>query len=625
MIEYKVREKRDSGTNPYPKISYFTDEDEFVITQTIAKIVKDDNLNVLAYNICADHIHLLLVCEEGKMTKIVQKIKSITSKNCTQNRTREQASMPKDITREHAPLPHQNKTEHVPLPLWTQKFGCKEVVTQEHLFTAIDYIKHNRSKHNLPQHSKELQLLVENFVCDYDHAFREEYNGGFDVVIGNPPYGAKISDRHMEFIQRFTIGKSGNETYAFFYERALKLLNNKGRLGFITPDTWLRKDDFKNLRNYLLKNFTIEEIIETGPVFKDARDTWCLLIFIQNTICPDKHKIHHLQINRTVVSIEERQKFFEMNNWATDEFFQQSDWINKQGSVFGYLINEKQQEVIRGLMKLDRLGVNHNYLVSRGEEGSQSKFDNGIKSEFYMVKPEQVSKFHTSVGWCVNPNLLAVGKLEGLYIKPKIFVIRIQKMRWVQRIVASLDKRICSASLKTLQVIVHKDKNFAKLLVLEAILNSTLINFWCVNFLTDDINSSFLKKLPLPKKLKNNELSISVEKVKELIDVQIVLITKFQYYITSTFKLEKLSRMLMSWHRLEFGEFIKELNKAIKNERGALLTKKDEFEWLDLFEENKQKALNLKTDIDAIDKEIDSMVYELYGLTEEEIAIVENS
>ncbi|MHB1147212.1 MAG: Eco57I restriction-modification methylase domain-containing protein, partial [Lutibacter sp.] len=58
MIEFKAREKRDLGTNPYPNIIYFTDEDEFVITQTIANIVKEDNLNVLAYNICADHIHL---------------------------------------------------------------------------------------------------------------------------------------------------------------------------------------------------------------------------------------------------------------------------------------------------------------------------------------------------------------------------------------------------------------------------------------------------------------------------------------------------------------------------------------------------------------------------------------
>jgi hypothetical protein len=55
------------------------------------------------------------------------------------------------------------------------------------------------------------------------------------------------------------------------------------------------------------------------------------------------------------------------------------------------------------------------------------------------------------------------------------------------------------------------------------------------------------------------------------------------------------------------------------------LTKKDEFEWLDLFEENKEKAQTLQTQITQTDKEIDAMVYELYGLTEGEIKIVENS
>jgi hypothetical protein len=46
---------------------------------------------------------------------------------------------------------------------------------------------------------------------------------------------------------------------------------------------------------------------------------------------------------------------------------------------------------------------------------------------------------------------------------------------------------------------------------------------------------------------------------------------------------------------------------------------------MELFEENKKKAHDLKIQIDTTDKEIDQMVYELYGLTEDEIEIVENS
>ena len=46
---------------------------------------------------------------------------------------------------------------------------------------------------------------------------------------------------------------------------------------------------------------------------------------------------------------------------------------------------------------------------------------------------------------------------------------------------------------------------------------------------------------------------------------------------------------------------------------------------MELFEENKKKGLELKFQIDQTDKEIDRMVYELYGLTEDEIQLVENS
>ncbi|HEA31413.1 MAG TPA: hypothetical protein ENH91_15705 [Leeuwenhoekiella sp.] len=80
---------------------------------------------------------------------------------------------------------------------------------------------------------------------------------------------------------------------------------------------------------------------------------------------------------------------------------------------------------------------------------------------------------------------------------------------------------------------------------------------------------------------------------------------------------------------MDFGGFIKELNKAIKKENRsrrkadqseiAKLTKKDEFDWMDLFEERKQKAVQLLQKITQTEQEIDQMVYELYVLTEEEI------
>ena len=71
---------------------------------------------------------------------------------------------------------------------------------------------------------------------------------------------------------------------------------------------------------------------------------------------------------------------------------------------------------------------------------------------------------------------------------------------------------------------------------------------------------------------------------------------------------------------LSYGEFIKELGK-----KKIKLSLSQEAEWEDYFSQEQQKAVVLKQQIDTTDKEIDQMVYALYGLTEEEIAIVENS
>lgn len=98
---------------------------------------------------------------------------------------------------------------------------------------------------------------------------------------------------------------------------------------------------------------------------------------------------------------------------------------------------------------------------------------------------------------------------------------------------------------------------------------------------------------------------------------------KFVGYFSKQYKIQKPNTKLLCWYDLEFSDFIEELNKAIKSIKGTPLTKKDEFEWIDLFNENKQKALQLKSNIENTDKEIDQMVYKLYELTDDEIKIIE--
>ena len=163
------------------------------------------------------------------------------------------------------------------------------------------------------------------------------------------------------------------------------------------------------------------------------------------------------------------------------------------------------------------------------------------------------------------------------------------------------------------------------------LLNSKLIYYYFINTSSDNkiifpkVKRSQILELPF---IKNKNQQPFIEKAdsmmslnKELQEVS----SKFSKYFSGQFKIEKLSGKLEKWYGLSFEEFIKEINKAIKIQKGTPLTKKDEFDWIDLFEENKAKANKLQNEIAVTDKAIDAMVYELYGLSEEEIKIVEQS
>jgi uncharacterized coiled-coil DUF342 family protein len=90
--------------------------------------------------------------------------------------------------------------------------------------------------------------------------------------------------------------------------------------------------------------------------------------------------------------------------------------------------------------------------------------------------------------------------------------------------------------------------------------------------------------------------------------------------VQGTFELEKLSKKVQKFYELDFADFVKELKKS-----KIILSLKDQDEWEEYFEGYKTEIVDLKTKIDACDTEIDEMVFDLYGLSEEEREVVINS
>lgn len=135
------------------------------------------------------------------------------------------------------------------------------------------------------------------------------------------------------------------------------------------------------------------------------------------------------------------------------------------------------------------------------------------------------------------------------------------------------------------------------------------------------LKNQYILNLPIPENFETSNISINVETILNQNKALQEVSAKFQRFLQRKFEqIEKLPKKLENWYALSFADFVKELQKKKIN-----LSLSEEAEWEDYFLQEQQKALELKSKIDTTDAAIDKMVYELYGLTDEEIEIVENS
>lgn len=123
----------------------------------------------------------------------------------------------------------------------------------------------------------EKKIKPFNWQKGFPEVFKQ---GGFDVVLGNPPYGATLSKEIDGYLRsKFQVANYQLDTYILFIEQGKNLLRKGGNLGYIIPSAWVASTYDHKLRKYIVERCRIENFVITPKqTFKDASVETCIIV-----------------------------------------------------------------------------------------------------------------------------------------------------------------------------------------------------------------------------------------------------------------------------------------------------------------------------------------------------------
>ena len=518
---------------------------------------------------------------------------------------------------------------------------------------------------------------------DWEKEFPQVFkNGGFDVVVGNPPYVRVqgLKENYLEqtkYYEKNYVSATGSyDIYALFMEKGFKLINKNGLVSFILPHKFLVTDFGSGIRKFFVEKRAVESLLHFGSelVFSEASTYTCIVTWSKK----NKEKILFKKVNPNKIS--------ETFKWDKMDYnlLSNKNWDLQSEEIYNLIKKLKKQpytvgEVFKNIFQGIATSLDDVYVFEGKEEGNiikgyNKKFAYEFEIEKELVKPilggKEVSKYCNMEikNYVLFPYHRINNKMEIVEIKyiennlplTKKYLENFEKeikgrekgkmsnrQDWYAYIYPKNLDKFDSSKIMTREIslgcnmtydsegkIYHNTKVYSfvknKKFNIDdkfylALLNSKVMWFFIKNTGSEYsggyyvFKTNYLKPFPLPEIPDNAEMFIEkADKMLFLNKNLQELSQKFQRLLIRKFELEKLSTKLQDWYLLDFSKFVKELKKAkIK------LSLKDEMEWEEIFLEKKEEAEKVKNEIEMTDKEIDGMVYELYGLSEEEIKIIE--
>ena len=471
---------------------------------------------------------------------------------------------------------------------------------------------------------------------DWEKEFPQAFaQGGFDVVIGNPPYvfaREKVSETEKTFyLRNYASAKYQINTYILFIEQSQKLLKAKGHCGLIVPNSWLMVYSGEDLRKYLLANVTVRMIVNLmGKTFQDASVETVILL-------DQKEKAGEGSAISILNNNDELQKF------EFSHTILQSEFSKNKGAEFTVFRNDESASLIEKI-KENCLGLDEVACVKTGlkayqkGKGIPKQTEDIVKSrpfDYTYKFDENTYKYldganvmryaHTWSGvWLQYGKHLAETRYIELFTCEKIIIREITGL-YPKCINATYIDETYLFNCSNIAVI-KRDVNYNLKYIL-VLLNSSLMSYWFKK------NTAKAERKLFPKIILNDLRlfpikQISIEQQKPFIELADRMLTphadmqkkcgKFLNRVRDNLNVQKISPSLESFYTLDFPAFTKELAKA-----KVKLSLKQQDEWEEYFNEYKLDLTALQDKIARTDAEINALVYKLYGLTLEEIGTVE--
>ncbi|KZL93912.1 type IIS restriction enzyme Eco57I [Clostridium magnum DSM 2767] len=420
------------------------------------------------------------------------------------------------------------------------------------------------------------KIDVETFLCKYDDidgiqkekkVSIDEFNNlmnickfwsqKYDYIIGNPPW-VSLSRKHKRdiedqlmnyYISRYDGNKFLPNLYEYFIRRALFLVKENGKIGFVVPDRFGKNLQYKPLRKELLENYNILNLAFEVDFPNINTDT--MIFIIENS---------HRQNNQIKMKVYNER----------DYLFYQEEYLRNTNYEFFYENNSEYMNIKKRIEKDSKLigDISTTFTGFIGENKKVTK-DKTSTLQVEILKGENISRFSAinKFYYEFTPQNIKGGTkdIRKLAMPYKIIVRKTGK-----KIIAALDTKGYIVE-QSLYGIINLSQEFSYKYVL-AILNSKLIEWYYLNFLITNINSTpqikkySLNKIPIKycDKEKQKEIEAIVDKIilkienlKKSNSIELIKIDK------NIKKLQrKLDERIFSLYEVDYNEITKKSSSS---------------------------------------------------------------